>query len=219
MKEVTCPSCSGVVEVGDDEILVNCPFCRNQFSVIRESLDFTIDKGVLIKYNGEDSEVEVPSGVTSIGVTAFLDKNTLSKIVLPEGVTELQSGFMRCSNLETIILPNSLEIIPQMAFQGCISLKSLVLPKNLKSLGEMAFYDCKKLSSIEIPPMVETVDCAAFFGCESLETISYYKTTKFTGEHFQGCGSLSLVNVLDSKTGKIVSQKRIEEDEYGLRRF
>ncbi|MCL2115958.1 MAG: leucine-rich repeat domain-containing protein [Methanobrevibacter sp.] len=217
MNEVTCPSCSGIVEVSEDQVLVNCPFCRNQFSVIKESLDFTIDNGVLIKYNGEDSEVEVPSGVRAIGVTAFLDKNTLRKIVLPEGLNELQSGFMRCSNLETVILPDSLESIPEMAFQGCISLKSLVLPKNLKNLGDMAFYDCKKLSSIEIPPMVESIDCAVFFGCENLETISYYKATKFTGEHFQGCGSLSSVNVLDSKTGEIVSQKRIEEDEFGIR--
>jgi len=215
--EVSCPSCSGIVEVNEDQVLVNCPYCRNQFSVIQESQDFTISDGVLIEYNGEETEIEVPSGVTAIGEVVFHDKNTLTKIVLPEGVNELKGGFVRCNNLETIILPDSLENIPQMAFMSCISLKNIVLPKNLKNLGDMAFYDCKNLSSIEIPPMVESVNCADFMDCKSLETISCYDNTKFEGEHFQGCDKLSSIIVLDSKTGEVVSTKRIELDEYGLK--
>ena len=209
MKEVSCPSCSGVVEVNEDQVLVNCPFCRNQFSVIKESGDFFVDNGFLIKYNGGKSEVEVPFGVKSISPVAFQD-NTITKIVLPEGIEHW--AFAGNNSLETIILPDSMENIPFSAFMACVSLKSILLPKNIKNIGERAFEDCIKLSSIEIPPMVEIVNSNVFMGCESLETITCYENTKFTGDDFF-CESLSSINVLDSETGELISTKRVVDSE------
>ncbi|MCL2115959.1 MAG: leucine-rich repeat domain-containing protein [Methanobrevibacter sp.] len=216
LKKISCPSCGGAVEINKGEELATCPFCRNQFSIAKENPDFTIDREVLVKYNGNNSEVEVPSGVRAIAISAFQNQSTLKKIVLPEGVSELQgNNFQGCSNLETVILPDSLENIPQMIFTGCVSLKSIDLPKNLKNIGAGAFSDCKNLTSIEIPPMVESVDInAVFFGCESLETIFSYENTRFKRGYIQGCDSLSSINVLDSKTGEMVSKKRVVLEEF-----
>ncbi|MCL2157557.1 MAG: leucine-rich repeat domain-containing protein [Methanobrevibacter sp.] len=216
LKKISCPSCGGAVEVNKGEESATCPFCHNQFSIAKESPDFTIDREILVKYNGNKSEVQVPFGVRAIGTAAFQNQSTLRKIVLPEGVTELQgNNFHGCSNLETVILPNSLENIPQMTFAGCASLKSIDLPKNLKTIGAGAFGDCKNLTSIEIPPMVESVDInGVFFGCESLETISSYENTRFKRGYIQGCDSLSSINVLDSKTGKVISKKRVLLEEF-----
>ncbi|MCL2115957.1 MAG: leucine-rich repeat domain-containing protein [Methanobrevibacter sp.] len=216
LNKISCPSCGGVVDITEDQDLAICPFCRHQLSVVKESLDFTIDKGVLMKYNGESREVEVPSGVRAISNTAFFSQNTLRKIVLPEGLNELQGGFYGCSNLETVILPDSIENFPPSTFHGCISLKSVVLPKNLKNLGMNAFYDCLKLTSIEIPPMVESVETGIFMNCESLETIFCYENTEFGKDYnFIGCDSLVSINVLDSKTRETVSTKRIVQAEFG----
>ena len=209
LNKISCPSCGAAVNIEEGEILVNCPFCRNQFKVIEESPDFTIDRGVLVKYNGKNREVEVPSNVTAIGILAFYQQSTLTKIILPEGVNELQGTFFNCSNLETIILPESLENIPNNTFSGCINLKSVDLPKNLKFLGELAFHNCKSISSIEIPPKVESLETTAFMDCKSLKTISYYEQTKINGEYFVGCENLKSLNMLDKKTNEIISKKRI----------
>jgi len=209
LNKLSCPSCGAPVEIEKGKDMITCPFCRTEFEVTEENPDFIIDRGVLERYNGTDPEIKVPSGVTSIGLLAFSNKNTLTKIVLPEGVTELEGGFFNCENLETIILPESLEEIPDDAFSQCISLKSITLPKNLKYLGDRVFYGCKSLKSIEIPPNVKFVETITFGECENLETISCYENTEIDGEYFMGCPNLSSINILDSKTNKVISKKKI----------
>jgi hypothetical protein len=91
-----------------------------------------------------------------------------------------------------------------------------VLPKNLISLGELAFYNCKSLTSIEIPPKVISVEKTVFMGCESLKTIFCYENTKLRGDYFVGCDSLTSLSILDSKTGEVLSEKRIVMCDNGL---
>ena len=213
--KVSCFTCGGSINIEEGQVLVICPLCGNQFSVIKESPDFVIEGNVLVKYCGESREVEVPHGIKVIGVQAFMQQSTLTKITFPEGVTELQGTFFNCNNLETVIFPNSLEHIPDLAFFGCISLKTVVLPPNLKSLGRLAFHDCRSLVSIEIPPTVSSVEMTTFYNCESLETISYYEHTKLEGDCCGDCDSLVSLNMLDSKTKEIISKKRIIKHENG----
>ena len=215
LNKISCSSCGATVNIEEGQTLVTCPFCRNQFQVIEESPDFTIDRGVLVKYNGEDREVEVPNGVNAIGILAFHQQSTLTKIILPEGVNELQGLFFNCSNLETIILPDSLENIPSNAFTNCVSLNSILLPKNLKFLGDLAFYNCKSLTSIEIPINVESLEATTFMDCENLKTISYYEQTKINGDYFVGCDNLISLNMLDSETKEIISEKKIIKSQNG----
>jgi DNA-directed RNA polymerase subunit RPC12/RpoP len=216
LNKVSCPSCGGVVDITEDQDLATCPFCRHKLSVVKESLDLTIDRGVLIKYSSEDREVIIPPGIRAIGNTAFFQQNTITKIVLPEGLNELQGGFYGCTNLETVILPESLENFPPSTFQGCVSLKSVNLHKKIKNLGIHVFYDCRKLSSIEIPSMVGFLSGGEFTNCENLETIICYENTKFGKDYiFVGCDNLSSINVLDSQTGETISKKRVVQAEYG----
>ena len=213
--KINCSTCGGTINIEEGMVTAVCQFCGNRFTVTKESPDFVIDRGVLVKYCGESREVEVPYGVKAIGMLAFYQQTSITKITLPEGVTELQGTFYNCYDLETIILPDSLENIPPIAFQGCINLKSIALPPNLKFLGSMAFAECKSLISIEIPPKTKFVDTFTFRDCESLETISYYENTKIKGNYFDGCESLVSINMLDSKTKEVISKKKIFKDEYG----
>ncbi|WP_400245552.1 leucine-rich repeat protein [Methanomethylophilus alvi] len=95
----------------------------------------------------------------SIGCTSadWFSNSTIQSIIIPEGITRV-GGFYHCSNLTSISLPESLEIIDSIAFEGCTNLSEITLPSNLQSIGDLAFFECSSLttvrnnSSLEIDP-------------------------------------------------------------------
>ena len=197
INKLYCSGCGGAVNITEGQVQATCPFCGLTFTVTFESAEFVIDQGVLVKYAGEGLEVTVPEGVRVIGMLAFYGQSSLTKIVLPDSVKELQGGFMGCRSLETLILSNNIESIPDAAFHDCESLKTIVLPRNLRFLGNMAFLNCSSLTSVEIPPRVKSLDKMAFYNCAKLETITRYKSTALTGRSFVMCPKLKKFPVLE----------------------
>jgi hypothetical protein len=62
--------------------------------------DFVIEDGVLRKYKGNDAEVVIPDGVTSIGSGVFSECINLTTITIPDSVTSIgDSAFYECTNL------------------------------------------------------------------------------------------------------------------------
>lgn len=47
-----------------------------------------------------------------------------------------------------------------MTFFGCEELESIIIPDSVKEINELAFIDCRKLTSIEIPTDCEVADNA-----------------------------------------------------------
>ena len=79
--------------------------------------DFIIVDGLLKKYRGNDTVVEIPEGVWGIGNYAFcyvLEKDNknppsekIEKVVIPNGVKFIgKSAFDRCKNIQTINASN-----------------------------------------------------------------------------------------------------------------
>ena len=111
----------------------------------------------LNKYLGTDTEVTVPEEVTETG-SAFKDCKTVTKVVLPAGLTKLESDiFSGCTGLKEIAIPEGVTSIGNGAFRDCEALTELALPQGLKKIGGNAFIGCKSLTYIEIPDGVETV--------------------------------------------------------------
>ena len=111
----------------------------------------------LNKYLGTDAEVTVPEEVTETG-SAFKDCKTVTKVVLPAGLTKLESSiFSGCTALKEIAIPEGVTSIGNGAFRDCEALTELALPQGLKKIGGNAFIGCKSLTYIEIPDGVETV--------------------------------------------------------------
>lgn len=54
--------------------------------------------------------------------TAFYGCRNLKEVILEEGVKTLMGTFAECSNLETIVIPSSMEQITRSTFRGCTSL-------------------------------------------------------------------------------------------------
>ncbi|MCI8809980.1 MAG: hypothetical protein HFF84_07595 [Oscillibacter sp.] len=55
-----------------------------------ENLDFSIEYGTLVKYQGPGGEVVLPEEVTAIGEGAFWACKTLTSIVIPDRVKVIE---------------------------------------------------------------------------------------------------------------------------------
>ena len=125
-------------------------------------------------YNGNDTTLVIPGTltdpetsedlpVTAIGSFAFLRKNTLENVELPDSITEIGTGaFSQCANLKTIKLPESLKIVGNASFGSCPELETIKIPNGVTSIENGAFEKCSKLETIEIPETVTSIGFAAF---------------------------------------------------------
>ncbi|CAJ1950676.1 unnamed protein product [Cylindrotheca closterium] len=80
--------------------------------------------------------------------------------------------FANCIKLETVRIPDSLEVIRKGAFHSCCSLTKLiwsVKQSRLRVLGEQAFICCRKIKKIETPEGVVVIGDKTFSGCTDLE--------------------------------------------------
>lgn len=108
-----------------------------------------------------------------IGDYAFENCSNIDEILLSDSVVSIgEFAFSKCYDLKQIDLPDNLIKIGAYAFQGCVSLEEVVLPNGLKTIGESAFESCRALTKINIPFSTESIETMAFSGCNQLTNIS-----------------------------------------------
>ena len=110
-------------------------------------------------------EIVIPSTYKNYTVTTIL------------GGSGANGGFMNCSSLTSITIPDSVTSIGYCAFSSCDSLTSVVIEDGVTSIGENAFAWCASLTSIEIPSSVTSIGEHAFYECTSLASIEFEDTT------------------------------------------
>ena len=82
------------------------------------------------------------------------------------------SAFRNCSDLTSVIIPNSVTSIGVFAFDGCKSLTLVTIPNSITSIGENAFSGCNSLTSFTIPNSMTSIGERAFSGCNSISSIT-----------------------------------------------
>lgn len=124
------------------------------------SADFIIKDGVLTDYTGPGGNVVIPAdlGITEIGERAFSHNDTITSVVIPEGIKTIgRFAFYKNKNMKTFSLPNTLTTMRENSFSHCESLTHIVIPDGVSSLGEQAFSECYKLTEVSIPETVTYV--------------------------------------------------------------
>lgn len=113
----------------------------------------------ITKYTGQDISIEIPGEidgkkVTAIGHTperigAFEYCTTLTSVVIPEGVTEIQdNAFYYCTKLTSVVIPEGVTKILDNAFYSCHNLKEITIPASVTVIWHCAFADCPNLQSV-----------------------------------------------------------------------
>ena len=124
-----------------------------------------------------DTEIVIPATynnlpVTSIGVRAFQTCSGLTKVVVPDSVTNLADyAFGRCSGLTEIVLSNNVTNIGDYAFYDCSSLTEVIIPDGVTSIGNFVFAHCSSLTKVVIPDSVASIGERAFQTCSGLTKV------------------------------------------------
>ena len=162
---------------------------------------------VLLQYpSGKiETSYEIPSGVTSIGASAFLNCSSLTSVTIPNGVTSIgDSAFNNCTGLTSATIPSGVTSIGNYAFQSCSSLTSATLPNSLTGIiGIYTFADCPLLTSVTIPSGVTSIAGSAFYNCSGLTSVTFTAPSSVTSildSAFQNCSDLTSVTIPSSVT-------------------
>lgn len=133
---------------------------------------------------GGITEVNIPSSVDKIGVSAFENCLTLKKVSYQGSSFESDSrvicdaAFRMCTELETLLLPGGLVEIGESAFSRCGKIKEIALPDTLKTINSNAFAQCDTLTSVAIPASVTAIHTNAFLSCMGLTSFSVSSENK-----------------------------------------
>ncbi len=118
--------------------------------LLAEEFDFGWlgDGYAISKYIGSGTELVLPDSyngmpIREIGSRAFWQCETLTSIIVPDGITSIGDyAFSGCNHLASITLPDSVISIGNNAFSRCGDLESFSIPNNVTSIGDYTFYHC-----------------------------------------------------------------------------
>lgn len=129
----------------------------------------------------------------------FEDNVALGSIILPSGMTKINSGgFAGCTNLTSVTLPETLKIIGGKAFQGCSLLKSIIIPNSVTSISDSAFDSCTALTYVKLPDGIKELDASTFRDCTALPTVTVPASVATIDKTcFQNCTALAEITLLN----------------------
>ena len=140
------------------------------------------------------------SGVTNttLPIRALYDCYRLDTLFLPDGLELLDyMALAECVNLKNIEIPASVQEIGDRAFENCRMLNTVTFNgENLSRIGNWAFFQCLQLQNITIPEGVTEIGYAAFYGCAYLNEVTLPSTTQQLGDQaFASCSRMTKMYV------------------------
>lgn len=147
---------------------------------------FVIVDGLLLKYIGEDTDIVIPGNVRLITNNAF-EKTNIQSVVISNTVEAIyDNAFLNCKELKTVSFADNSIItsIGKNAFSNCTSLTTISLPTSIVEIQEYAFYRCINLQSIDLSfDNINKISAHCFEACNSLSNVKFSNTLTEIGEY------------------------------------
>ena len=169
--------------------------------------DFTYsDDGTSIKITdypeAATGAVVVPASiagkpVTTIGALAFLNCSNITSVSLPSSVNLIEDqAFVNCSKMTSVNLPDGLPRLGYNTFAGCLALTGVTIPSSVTLVDDSVFSACKALASITIPPTVTSMGHSVFYDCNALANVTLSPNVTTIGQYqFFSCDSLVSITI------------------------
>lgn len=165
-------------------------------------------------YDGREKTITVPAVLDGIPVTgiareAFYGNKSVEHLIVSEGVRTLEDfAFFWCPNMQTAVLPESLERVGFGVFRTCEKLTSVTIPAGVREITGNPFVDTPKLNLTLAPGNPSFVLQNGILFQPEKNTLIYYPMTLKDEEYripegievigsgaFAYCDSLKLVYI------------------------
>ena len=147
----------------------------------------------LVKYSGKGTDVVIPSEHDGLPVGAIAEE-----------------AFLKCKNIRTVKVPNSIKTIGIRAFCGCFKLECVDLPESIFELPEEIFVGCSSLTELHVPKSVRLIAKNAFQYSEITNIYINSHDCMIEEGAFSDC--LSLKNVVFSAENADI---KIDDEAFG----
>ena len=147
-----------------------------------------------IYYNIENGAAFVTYGEDKYDTSRYTGDISIPESIMvgniPYQVTGIdKSAFSSCSQLTSVILPNSISFIGENAFSSS-GLRSFAIPNSVATIGENAFGNCTELLELSIDPNPDLyIGANAFKLCSNLMYVKTTDIAKWCGIRFETCTS------------------------------
>lgn len=133
-------------------------------------------------YSRELTDLEIPGGVTDLGVYAFRNCSKLISLTLHEGLTSIAShAFTACRSLQKVNIPSTVTSIGSMAFYECKGLQEVSFSEGIREMDDFVFYKCDSLTKVTLPGSLEVIPGGTFASCGALQSIVIPEGVKSLG--------------------------------------
>ncbi len=136
-------------------------------------MDYAYDEIVSMKVTGTMNDEDFLWVYYEMPALRYLDISDIDITTLPN------KSFYQSTNVETIILPKTLQTIPGEVFYES-AVKEVYLNEGLQTIRASAFYNCDKLTSIHFPQSLTTMEEKAFYDCNALADITFAEGCKLS---------------------------------------
>ena len=149
----------------------------NECSIVKISSDFLSSKNLDFA-NGNISYKGIKLTITNIKEGCF--KNCLgltNTLTIPSTISHINSyTFAGCLKLNKVVINEGIDSIDDYAFAGCesLDLETIILPNSLENIGKCAFKDCNKIcknSTIKLQNSIKHIADGAFSN-SNIETLN-----------------------------------------------
>ena len=156
-----------------------------------------VSGGILRKYTGTSSHVDIPFGIKQIGKDLSYEARSNGSFSIYDDDFDNDYAFFNRSNLASVDFPCSLEKIGDFAFASN-SLTTIDFPSQLTHIGDYAFTN-SSITALTIPNSVNYLGKAAFKNCIEMQTLNLSNSlTSIEGSTFDHCTSLSSIVIPNS---------------------
>jgi hypothetical protein len=157
----------------------------------------------------------IENGYTTINGWAFSNASAITKIILPDSITNIKRLAFKESGIKEIVIPRNVTQIADDAFfgchnlekarvdslsmpsftglfNGCLNLKEVVLNDKINAIPNGGFGGCSSLKSINLAN-ITVIDLGAFTECTALSFVRLPKVETIKEQAFRGCESLKWI--------------------------
>lgn len=161
---------------------------------------YTLDENGVLTISGNAPMWNYRRLQGAVNTPWWSERKNILHVEIQSGVTKIGwSAFVSCANLKSVTIPSTVTEIGSTAFANCVALTNITIPDSVMNIGEYAFFGCEGLTNLTVSGAVK-IEADAFYGCVKLTSVTIRDGSKKITGDFRWFTRLESVTIPDSVT-------------------